>query len=442
MNGEKEEIEIQKEEYVQYAIAFEKSLSRLEAQLHSVEEPEEIAMGALMAGAEFYDGDWCGIIEGDLDIEAWCPVLWYDCETRGMTETAFRELEDTRHLERWIEALHQCKPVIIKDTSFCKESNPVEYEIYNRCEADSILAVPFWKNPVGFMIVRNPKRFVDQSSFLQVLAYVAFSSVTEKKLLERSSKALLPESIQKDTDVIINLFGKMQIITSKGSLDEDQLNAPKLWRALAFLVLNRKRSLPSYSIHEALWTEEELDTAGHRMKMLVYRLKGELKEILNDVLIVSTSNGYQLNPELNIMTDVDLFDDYLQQAQSAVTLQTKIDLLKNAVQLYKGDIFASASGDHWLMPIEVAYRYKCLGIYIDLMKAYYETQNYASVQHYAAMARKIDPNNVDAYYWMIRSINQKSSKAMAKGELKMAEYLLDKEEYEELVSKLDKARDF
>lgn len=442
-NKELSEEAVQTKEYVQYAIAFEKSLSNLEAKLHSVEEPEEIAMGALIAGAEFYDGDWCGIIEGDLEMEAWGPVLWYDRETQGMTETAFRDLEDTRHLEKWIAALHECKPVIIKDTSIYKETNPVEYEIYSRCKADSILAVPFWKNPIGYMIVRNPKRFFDRSSFLQVLAYVAFSSVTEKKLLERSRRALWPERIQKDTDVIINLFGKMEIITANASIDEEELKSPKAWRMIAYMVLNRKHPYSANALYEALWSEEELDTAYSRMKTLVYRLMhGAMKDILKYPLIISTPQGYQLNPEINIMTDIDLFDEYLEQAQSAVTLQTKIELLKNAVQLYKGDVAVSASGDHWLLPIEIAYKYKCLGTYIELMKSNYDLQNYAAVEHYAMLARKIEPSSVDAYYWKIRALNQKSPKAYAKGELKTAEYMLEKEEFEELVSRLESAKEF
>ena len=74
-----------------------------------------------------------------------------------------------------------------------------------------------------------------------------------------------------------------------------------------------------------------------------------------------------------------LFDEYWHQAQNTVTLQAKIELLKNATQLYRGDVFESASGEHWLLSHEIAYKYKCLGIYNELMKAYFDTQNYASI---------------------------------------------------------------
>ena len=60
-------------------------------------------------------------------------------------------------------------------------------------------------------------------------------------------------------------------------------------------------------------------------------------------LLISTPLGYQLNPELNIMTDMQRFDDLWIEAQNAVTLQTKIELLKRAVEAYRGNIYPAAS---------------------------------------------------------------------------------------------------
>lgn len=435
------EEEVQTDEYVQYAIAFEKNLSLLERALHSEEEPELIAQKTLIAAAEFYDGDWCGIIEGDLEMEAWCPILWYDCITGGMTETRFRELEEFTSFERWVKALYACEPVIIPDTSIYKESNPGEYELYSRCEADSILAVPFWKNPTGFLIVRNPKRYINRSSFLQMLAYVVFSSVTEKKLLERGSKAFSPDNIKGDKDVIINLFGKMEIYTSKGVLREEELNAPIMWRFVAYLIMHKNQTNLPVTIYEAIWEDGDIDKASSKVKAAAFRLQSAFSIICDQRLVISTAKGYQINPELNIVTDVEQFDEFWRQSQNAVTLQTKIKLLQDAVALYKGDIYEAASGEHWLMPHEISYRYKCLGICNELMKLFFDSQNYTSVQHYAHKALELDEANPDAYYWLIRTLKKKDSMGMVKGEMLMAEHVLGPDLYDELIKKLDRAKD-
>lgn len=446
MNGIKmTEIEdVDGDKYIQYCIDYTTTMTALEAQLHSCEDPEEIAMSALKVAVDFYDGDWCGIVESDLEMEAWAPILEYHVKDHKTRKSGLHELEETGAMERWIKALYDCKPVLISDTSLCKETNPEEYEIYSRCHADSILAVPFWKNPIGFMIVRNPKRYCHtefQSGFLQALAFVTFSSVTEQKLIRRTQKAISPENIQKDSDVVINLFGKLEMYTSKGFITEKELNSPKMSRLLVYLVLHKEHPMPPRSICEAIWPEEETENPGSKIKNLAFRLQNAFRDISDNRLLISTPQGYQLNPELNIMTDLERFEDYWLKAQSAFTLQTKIELLKSAADLYQGNLFPTASSEHWLIPHEISYKYKCLGIYTELMKIYFESQNYANVQIYAALALKIEAANVDAYYWMIRSMRQKDSLAMAKGELKMAEHVLTDAEYAELIERLDKARD-
>lgn len=430
--------------HVQYSIDFTRTMTALEKQLHSCEDPSVIAMDALKVGAAFYAADWCGVIEGDLEMDAWAPVLWYNVAEHGMTDTAFRDLEETKNLERWIEKLYSCEPVIIPDTSAIKEINPEEYALYERCRAQSVLAVPFWKNPTGFMIVRNPKRYhIDpyESGFLQALAFVTFNAITEQKLINRTQRAFSPDSIKNDNDVMINLFGKLEIYTSKGVITEEEISSPRITRFLVYMLLHGKYPVPPRTILEQIWPEEDAESASTKIKSLAYRLQTIFSVVSDSRLIISTQRGYQLNPDLNIMTDIQEFEDNWAQAQSAITMQTKLELLKKATEIYRGNIFDAASSEHWLMPHELSYKYKCLEIYIDMVRIYFDVQDYANVQKYASMALLIDKASVDAYYWLIRAKRQRDSLSMAKGELKMAEHVLSDEEYAELLQKLEKTRD-
>lgn len=428
-------------EYLIYTVAHERTLTDIEAQLHSVESPEEIAMYALKAAVEFYDGDWCGTIEGDLDMGAWAPVIWFNRKTNGMTATSFKEMEETVALERWVEALFKAEPIILPDTSIVKDSNPEEYELYRRLSADSILAVPFWKNPVGFLIVRNPKRFINRDSFLQALAYVVFSSSTEKKLIERTKKAFSPEQIHNDKDVIINIFGNLEIFTSKGTLTEEELNSPKISRFLVYLLLHKERPAPPRLICDEIWPDEETDNPGSKIKNLAFRLQTAFGIVSDYRLVVSTTQGYQLNPELNIITDAEMFEEYWMKSHNAVTLQAKEELLKTAINLYRGGLFTSASSEHWLVPHELTLKYKCLGIYSELMKLKFDAGDYPSVNYYASASLKVESANVDAYYWLIRSLRMRDSTALAKGELQFASHALTAEEYQTLLDRLDRSKD-
>ena len=422
-----------------YAFRFEQQITALEERLHSSEDPEEIGKETIIAAMNFYDGDWCGIIEGDLEMEAWYPVLWHDKATGGMTATHFHELEDTKCLDRWVEALYKCKPVFIADTSVFENTSPIEYELYSRCHATSILAVPFWHNPTGFMIVRNPKRFTNRSSLLQAAAYVAFSSVTERKLLLHRNVSSKNDLIKTDTDVFISLFGNMEIHTSKGILTEEMINSPKYCCILAYFLLSDRRPKPAGQVWRDIWPDENAEHSGTNMRSLFLRFKDVFGFVCDHRLIISSKKGYMLNPDLNIMTDVELFDSYIEKAKQELTVQAKIEMLKKALEIYKDNLFPTGGSEHWILSDEMKYKYKCLAIYNELMKAYFETCNYVRVEHYAEEALQIEPANEDAFYWLIRVLQMRNSNVMVKGQLHMAKHVLDEKEYERLEKRLEEA---
>lgn len=427
-------------EDVQYAIEFENTLHRLESQLHNTDDATTIAKEMLVTAAEFYDGDWCGILEIDLTLGAWTPLWWFNRKTGGMTPTRFLELEDAEPLQRWIMCMRQGLPIIVEDTESVRNTYPGEYDVYQRLDAQSIIAVPFWKNPTGFLLVRNPKKYQKHSSLLQMLAYVAVATINEKKLTDRTKQAFSPANIQRDTDVIINLFGELEIYTSQGVLTERDLNSSKLSSLLVYLLLQKGRSVPPRVIADVLWPDEESENPGGKIKTLAYRLQGAFSIISDHRLIVSGTHGYQLNPELNVMTDYEQFDHYRSDAQntpsSTNSSSAKIELLKKAVALYRGSLFASSASEHWLMPTEVQYRLKYNGVINELLKELMADRHYSGIQEYASKALQIDPRNTDAYYWLIAALHQLGSPEIAKSELRMAQRLLDESDYEDLLSRL------
>ena len=115
------------------------------------------------------------------------------------------------------------------------------------------------------------------------------------------------------------------------------------------------------------------------MRSLFLRFKDVFNFICDERLIISSKKGYQLNPNLNIITDIDLFENYLEKADKELTVQAKIELLKKALSIYKDNLFPTGGSEHWILSTEMKYKYKCLAIYNELMKAYFETQNYIFV---------------------------------------------------------------
>lgn len=59
------------DEYIQYTISMDHTITQLVDGLHNSDDPEEILQAMLVAVAEFYDGDWAGIMEADLTMKIW-----------------------------------------------------------------------------------------------------------------------------------------------------------------------------------------------------------------------------------------------------------------------------------------------------------------------------------------------------------------------------------
>ena len=207
-------------EQIQYALDFVNTLSSLEAALHTSDDPEEIARLTLRTACDFYQADWCGFLEVDLDLGIWSPTIWHNENPVDETRKLMLEFESAYGLPRWVQAMRDNEPVIVTDRNDIKAQFPDEYAVYERLRAKSLLAVPVKPRPVGFLVIRHPQRYGTDCRMLSMLAYVVLQAINQIANLKSVKMSLSPEAIQSDKDVIINFFGDMEIYTSQGVLRE------------------------------------------------------------------------------------------------------------------------------------------------------------------------------------------------------------------------------
>lgn len=429
-------IEADPYEYIQYAQDVEQALSHLESQLHNSDDPEEIIMQMLVAATTFYDGDWAGIMEADLTIKIWSTLFWYNRNTGGMTPNRFSDLEDGDYLWRWIEALTAGKPMIITDVEEISTISPIEYHFLKQNGVSSMIAVPFWKRPTGFLIVRNPKRYGTRSSLLQMMAFVAVSSVNEKRLLDRTKLTYSPEVIKRDTDIVIHLFDELQIITSKGIVTEKDLKSPRISKLIVYLLMHTRRPASPHEILNDLWPDENPSKAGTTIKNLIYRFQQIFNLISDYRLIESTASGYRLNPDLKIITDLQLFDEYWNNAQITADPNTKGHLLKKAMEVYKHGPISEFSSEHWFMPIVAHYSLRYAGVVNQLLSFLAKANDYVCILEYANNALMAIPGDADVHYWLICSMVHLGMTEIAKKALLAAKQVLTENDYDDLVIRL------
>ena len=422
------------EENCDYAVALQKCLIDLANEVYGLTDPRDISQRVLRQTCDFYDADWCGIFDVDRMLKLLVPFWWYNRATGGMTQTKLDDGGVYGNFTRWMDALNTNTPVYVDDIGKIKESNPEEYAVYSKQEVRSILAVPYHKREKGFLVLRNSKKYGDKPEMLQIMANILVAEINEQKLLERMKAE--SENMDTSAEIVINLFGGLEIITGKGTLSEAEIKSPLACKLLVLLMMNRHRSMTGRELADALWPDADYTDPTGKLRTLLYRFRTTFRLLSDKELIVTSANGYRINSELSIRTDYEDFERICEVSKKAYDRYQKKELLCKAVKLYRGKLFPTGSGEHWLLACNSKYHLQYLAIVEELMNLLHSEKNYSMMHEYAMMAVSVEPDNPTVLFWLIVALRKHGAIDMAKEHLESARIRLLNEEYQELEERL------
>ena len=107
-------------EYARYSMDIERTFAEVQKGLAVCYNPKEIALNVMRVATEFYDADWCGIFEVDLELGIFSPFWWYNRELGAMAQTLSKEIEVMEY-QRWIDSLNNHTAMIIDDAEAVRE---------------------------------------------------------------------------------------------------------------------------------------------------------------------------------------------------------------------------------------------------------------------------------------------------------------------------------
>ena len=421
-----------------FALEFERCIIELADEVYGLSKPKEIAQRVLSKACEFYDADWCGIFDADMMLRLWMPFWWYNRATGGMTKTKtdMDQYGISGELPRWKAAIEQNTPIIINSIEPLKETIPDEYNIFIQQGVESILAVPFNKREKGVLLLQNPKRYSEKPELLRVMANIVIQEINEQKLLDRMKSESCTNCENGYNEVKINLFGGLTICAERGKLTETEIKSPLCCKILVLLLMNRKRGMSARELSDHLWSAKEYDNPTRNLRSLLFRLRATLRMITDVELIITTTNGYRLNPDVVIKTDFEEFEKLCEEVKSIITSAERIRLLEKAVKLYQGKLFPTGDGEHWLIPLNSRCHILYLPLLNELMELLHAEKQYDKLYEYAMLSVGIDPESPITIYWLIVALRKHGAADMAKKHLEAAKLRLLEEEYHELETRL------
>ncbi len=414
-----EELAQYDDEFLCYCVEREQVETKLERKLHETDDPKEIMNTTLKAVCDFYGVDWAGIMDIDTDTRIWRPLHWTYAEgTVDKMKERLNGLEDAEPIPRWIESIRNATPIVLSDIADLKASYPEEYALYRRLDVNAVIAAPFSPNPTGFLVIRNPIRYLKHPEALFIFAYVLHRALAQQFSMEREEIVEAMHPMKPPYDIYISFFGNLQIRTAGGMLTEQTINWPKTTQVIAYLLLKPDRAHSPREIFEQLYPNEIFDGNTNSIRGSIYRFSSMFAKRTGhkERLIVRNESGYQMNSELRVMTDIEEFDAYIEAAKATSYAEERITMLRKAVDLYKGAVLMYSKEQIWLKEVTFHYEVRYIRAVERLLYELSGKSDYGTVVRYAGNALELYPGNGLLVYWFVNATYHLSGSDMAKKE--------------------------
>lgn len=140
----------------------------------------------------------------------------------------------------------------------------------------------------------------------------------------------------------IFLFGKFQAM--RGEVSLAGLESQKVQELFCYLLLSRHRHHPRESLADLLWPHNSTAQSRTYLRKTLWQLQTALnchKQHFNDCALVVEPNWVKIDKHADIWIDVEEFENaflLVQGIPGKILDVRRFDILKNAVDLYKGDL--------------------------------------------------------------------------------------------------------
>lgn len=172
----------------------------------------------------------------------------------------------------------------------------------------------------------------------------------------------------KKKTVYVSMLGKFELTVGDTVVSDNLNRSSRIWNLLAYLIINRSRTISQAELIEALWSNDDYDNPANALKSLVYRVRTMLSTAFGAELqfIVSTNGSYSWNPDYACIVDIEEFSNAAFSASNSSDDAIKIKNYTRATELYVGDFLPRLASEMWVIPLSIHYH----NMYLEAVKEY------------------------------------------------------------------------
>ena len=179
----------------------------------------------------------------------------------------------------------------------------------------------------------------------------------------------------------------------------DNWTSNKALKLFKYFILHREKELYNDELVEIFWPDVDPNTGKKRLYNTIYLLRKNLE--MKDI-VVNKTTSYKFNEDYKCWVDWEQFLEIYNNLDNDVT----IERLKQAVELYKGDLFPALRYENWVEDVRTNIKEKYLDILYKLSEKLYEENKYVESLMYLNKGMEDEIYREDYYNLIMKNLAQ------------------------------------
>lgn len=205
----------------------------------------------------------------------------------------------------------------------------------------------------------------------------------------------------------VYMLGEFSLVFGSRKVDDQSSRSKKVWTLIQYLLANRQKDISRDGLIEALWPEgEEIGDPANTLKTIVHRARQALDSLSfgdGKNIIVYRNGTYAWNNELPVKIDAEEFISCCDRADQTAD-EIKLNLLMQALTLYRGDYLPKSAFESWVMPLNSYYRTRYIQAAHSAVSLLNEAGRFEDIVSLCRRASVIDPYDESIHLALIQAL--------------------------------------
>jgi len=190
------------------------------------------------------------------------------------------------------------------------------------------------------------------------------------------------------------MLGGFIVVSGENRITEHMKSSSKILKLLQYLIIHRRRFVSRGELLEIFCDGDRTGNPDSSLRMLVSRARATLANNgLSYVgqIILFKNGGYSWNNAVSCDVDAEEFEALCKMAALNVGDDERLELLMQAVKLYKGDFLPNSADEMWVIPLARWYSSMFLDCVRGALELLTKKERYAEAEELCVQALRIAP---------------------------------------------------